>query len=211
MTQNETSLMIESLVRPIGPSLFELISLAVVEADTRTNGVTADTIGLSHTIMVRALARTLLIDHEHCPIGWVVEGQGHRMAQTILRHTETGITLRLLKESTVNPNGVPHAGRNLARRSAWSGAVPLEGLDLGHRTATSLTCLLLWKKDGDKISLRVVHTVEEGRYGAGTAVDLDIQLGATATEVTVHRTFHTGDDTDFFYVDTERDDAGEVL
>lgn len=161
MTHNETLKLITDTITPHGPTLHNTIATAITGATARARGITNDTYAVTHSLLVRAELRTLLLDHGHHIPGWNVTGQGNLMAQTILRHETTGITLRFLKESHVTNNGVPHAGRNLLRRREWSGAVELDGLNLPPQPRTHLTCLLLWNMNDDNLTVRVVRTLTQ--------------------------------------------------
>lgn len=105
------------------------------------------------------------------------------MGQTILVSPDRRVTLRLLKENpNVHPGGVPCAGHNAARQAAWR-QDPLPSLSLTLHpgiAAVTTECLLLWDcawDEGDpRVSTRVVHTTEPGRYGDRVPIDLSFRI-----------------------------------
>lgn len=110
------------------------------------------------------------------PKGWRVGGNPRMSAQTTLLHADHGFELRLLSESTVNPNGVPHAGTTRARQELWSPQTSLPGLAGGREPAAVDRRDFLLLCDFPGQALRIVRTVEPGKYRGAVRCDFQVPL-----------------------------------
>jgi len=134
-------------------------------------------------LVVRAAMRAQLFDQTERLGGWVPQGNPALMGQLHLVHPESSLVLRMLKERRKTyPGGVPVAGHNAARRQYWTQDTlgDLVGDQAGAQPAE---LLLLWDlASTDQASLaftlRVVRTLEPGRYGAAVPIDLSIDIDA---------------------------------
>lgn len=122
------------------------------------------------------------------PAGWELGGDSRLMGQLLLSNDEHGIDLRFLKERCRSyPGGIPTAGRNPARRAAWSNRdTPLPTLEDGD-TFTAVeeertTILWTWDlvgslaQDPPAFRQRFVHTTAPGVYGRAVPCDLSLDL-----------------------------------
>lgn len=185
-------------------SLVTTLSLAANKAVDSCQGITKSCHGVAFSMQFRAHARTLFEEEGCLPPGWEIRGQAHRMAQTILIEPTSGTSLRLLKESRVTSNGVPHAGPNPARTSTWC-QPPLDGLSIDAPSKEGVECLLLWNFDDNALSLRVVHPLSEGQLGGPTPYDFCIYLKHSTPEISKDSTFDTTEETNFFFLAENED------
>lgn len=190
----------------LAPSLYEALDDAVSEA--RTLRFPESRQPHLHSAYRRAAFRDNL-EIRGMPDGWSVGGNSRQSGQTMLHLEGAGITLRVLSESTVTTNGVPHAGSNASRRAEWrSVSVPLAIFGEGTPEAASRSLLLLMNSRAAEPTLRIVRTVSEGHY-RGT-VPCDYSLAMTRTIDTFgHATFETSED-DNFYASLEQEESGDA-
>lgn len=175
--------LVAETVAPISVPLFQTGSIALTLADNRVGDLVqqGDT-GLLSRVM-RGDFRAQL--HSQELPGWIIEGNPARSGELYLRHWDTGLLLRFLKERRKTyPGGVPVAGYNLARKNWWSQTYqsPLPGLE--QPTDHDLNLLLLWDLvDATVIDqgivMRVVRTIAPGVYGASVPIDLSVELNDT--------------------------------
>lgn len=190
----------------LAPTLYEALDDAVAEA--RGLRFPESKQPHLHSALRRAAFRENL-EARGVPEGWTVGGNPRQSGQTILHLDGAGITLRVLSESTVTTNGVPHAGLNASRREEWrTVSMPLPIFGEGISEVASRALLLLMNSRSKEPTLRIVRTVSEGQY-RGT-VQCDYSLAMTRTiDVLGHATFDTKED-DNFYATLEQEESGDV-
>lgn len=168
----------------IAPLLDEAMAGAILQAETRARGLGHPRYPHLRPLTIRADVREAL-EAEPLPAGWRIAGDPRKMGQLILVDEISGMTLRMLKAPYTQPDGVPHAGANQARRVAWTQS-PFPD----HATQSALIdeamlagqCfLLIWAYvDPDDrtagYTLRVVHTLVPGAFGESTRCDLDLVI-----------------------------------
>lgn len=116
------------------------------------------------------------------PTGWEISGNSRLMGQLLLTHSELAVDLRLLKERRrTYAGGVPPAGRNPARRRAWTGDITLP-FEVDAAEPERTTILWVWDfvgqphdEDGG-FTQRLVHTLAPGSYGRAVPCDLSLDL-----------------------------------
>lgn len=156
--------------------------------------------------MLLRCAMRLELEKAALPPGWELAGDSRLMGQLLLSHPNLAIDLRFLKERrNTYPGGVPVAGRNPARRRAWSADIPLP-LHVNVVEPERTTILWVWdfagKPDDEEsgFSQRLVHTTAPGTYGRAVPCDLSIDL-LPGGGIFDRLEFAGGDDeTDFFHV-----------
>jgi hypothetical protein len=134
------------------------------------------------------------------------------MGQLLLLNPSLGLELRFVKERRAT-QGVPHAGKNEARRRAWANApidAPLPGMEAFGLSDPKkfLLCWDLAEGESDVFTLRIVHTVGVGAYGSRVPVDLilDVQEGGS---IFTRLSFPGSDDEeDFFGVEIAEEENG---
>lgn len=129
-------------------------------------------------------ARAFMREHwrgNGLPEGWEVAGNPRLMGQTMLLNPRDDMEFRLLKERRRRyPGGVPVAGSNAARQSAWR-QLPLR-LEMpdGPVPEGRTRLLALWDltriRDELQVRLRVVHTLGPGVYGSRVPIDLSYEI-----------------------------------
>ncbi|MDO5619753.1 hypothetical protein [Kocuria sp.] len=204
MTTREMAWLVEQEVKKLASSLYEATSTGVQEAQTRCRGWKHETYPHFRPLVVRIGLREHLVA-TGLPPGWEIAGNPGLMGQVYLKHPELGVKLRFLKERrSTYPGGVPVAGKNPARRRAWE--QPLPGLEVRRlRPEPEVEFLLLWDyvvTSLGEFRLRLVHTLEPGRYGQAVRcdVDVDIQPGG---ELIGDFQFRGGDDDPDLFGETE--------
>lgn len=141
------------------------------------------------------------------PSGWTVAGTPTMNGQIILAHRDLGTTLRVLAESRVTTNGVPHAGRTLAQQNAWT-VVQVPLFTLSSDVRTDRRFLLLGAFDGAQPSLRIVRPVAPGRFRGTVPCDYNLVLRQTA-ESWEDRSFGgSQEEEDFFAVRISEEESG---
>ncbi|MCT1458486.1 hypothetical protein M3G03_02835 [Aestuariimicrobium sp. p3-SID1156] len=175
-------------MQALAPALDEAMSAAITQTETRAAGFAHERFPHTRPMNVRQDVR---LAREAMPnlAGWKVEGDPRKMGQLILEDSQTGISIRFLKSPYSQPDGIPHAGSNHARRLKWTNPrfeAPLPGMGLSSRL-TSLEALagtpflLIWayldpaKRDAG-YDLRIIHTLAPGRFGGATPCDLDLRI-----------------------------------
>ncbi|QQY14065.1 hypothetical protein JMX53_06685 [Cutibacterium avidum] len=216
-------------VQLIAPRIDEAMASAIIQAETRAQGFEQDRFPHIRPLNIRQDVR-LSLEAEPLPGGWRVEGDPRKMGQLLLVDSETGMTVRFLKAPYTQPDHVPHAGYNPARRETWSN----EPLDTSLQTALpSLgdagtlakrtdglhgeTFLLIWawKDPSDRESgydLRIVHTRAPGAFGKATPCDLDLVIprGGLVNEDGL-RFVGSDEDSDLFIFDIPDENDTEGL
>jgi hypothetical protein len=184
MSGDEARLAIETQARALGPVLHAGMATALVSSRKRQFGLDYTKYPHLLPLMLRCALREHL-ETEALPPGWAVGGDPRLMGQLTLEHAELKLDMRFLKERRrTYPGGVPVAGRNPARRERWINQ-PLDiEMPGASPAAAPLSLLLLWDfvdGDLDEFSLRIVHTLAPGVYGAKVSCDLilDVQVGGS--------------------------------
>lgn len=205
MTLNAMQHLVLVQSQVLGPRLYEGMAIAIQDADRRAQGLQHAKYPHLRPMLTRAVAREYL-EQEGLPAPWRVDGNPSLMGQLYLTSDDLALTLRVLKERRRSyPGGVPVAGRNPARRSAWQAPLPLDVPDDDEPPLCEL--LLLWdysRGDGDRsgFTLRIVHTVEAGVYGRGVRCDLDLAVQPGGTIFT-NLAFTGNDDHEDFFVEVD--------
>lgn len=159
-----------------------------------------------HGLYRRAAFRTNLASGD-LPEGWRVGGNSRQSEQLILEHSDHNATLRVLAESTVTANGVPHAGSNGARREAWSVQVPLFNLT-GSNARRDL--LLLCRVNLPEPTVRLVRTVSPGKYKGVVECDFGLPLMRDGSAV-YHGVFPgDSEEVDLFSVEIESEESSDA-
>ncbi|WP_146079274.1 hypothetical protein [Rathayibacter sp. AY1A4] len=141
------------------------------------------------------------------PSGWTVTGSPKMNGQIILMHADLGTTLRVLAESRVTTNGVPHAGRTLAQQDAWT-AVQVPLFTLPSDVRIDRRFLLLGAFESLEPSLRIVRPVAPGRYRGTVPCDYNLVL-QQAAESWEDRSFGGSDEEeDLFTVRISEEESG---
>jgi hypothetical protein len=184
----------------LGPVLYELLDDAI--ASTLALPFPRDRFPHAHAAHLRASLRVSL-ERETLPEGWAAAGNTRRAGQTFLENTTLGASLRLLSESRVTTNGVPHAGHSRARRAVWS-----QLSFFGRENVADRTMLLLLDWYREEPTFRIVHPVEPGRYKGKVACDYGVEMIREIDELGNAR-FDTADDSDGdFFANIEEEETG---
>jgi hypothetical protein len=195
-------------------TLNDSLATALFHAKAETQRYRPEKFPHAMPMMLRCAMR-LELEQADLPHGWALSGDSRLMGQLLLSNEEHGIDLRFLKERRRSyPGGIPTAGRNPARRAAWSNRdTPLPTLE-GDDTFTldgieRTTILWVWDLVGSlaekhpAFRQRFVHTTAPGVYGR--AVPCDLSLDLLPTGGIFDRLEFTGGelDTDFFSVELD--------
>ena len=190
----------------LAPALYEALDDAVAEA--RALRFAERKQPHLHSALRRAAFRDNL-EVRGMPAGWSVGGNSRQSGQTILQLEGAGITLRVLSESTVTTNGVPHAGLNGSRRAEWrTVSVPLPIFGDGVSEVASRALLLLMNSRSDEPTLRIVRTVSEGQYRGSVQCDYSLSM-TRLIDGFGHATFDTKEE-DNFYAVLEQEESDNV-
>ncbi|MEL4356674.1 MULTISPECIES: hypothetical protein [unclassified Luteococcus] len=178
-----------SRVRLIAPLIDDAMGGAILQAEARAVGFDHARFPHTRPLNIRQDVRLALEEAEPLPDGWRVEGDPRKMGQLLLVDSTTGMTIRFLKAPYSQPDRIPHAGYNPARRKAWSNepiqtTLPSLGRVsslTGRANLRGETFLLIWSyKDPqnreDGYDLRIVHTRAPGAFGKATPCDLDLVI-----------------------------------
>ncbi|PZE39735.1 hypothetical protein [Curtobacterium sp. MCPF17_031] len=165
-----TRQLIQREASSLSPSLFGCLDEAVASAAGLP--YPRDRFPHAHAMHVRAVFRGAL-EHEELPEGWTVTGNTRSTGQTFLTNVQYGTTLRLLSESRVTMNGVPHAGTSRARRAQWAQFAFFGAEEVARRHRD---LLLLMDTRAEEPSLRIVHPIEEGKYKGKVACDFLVSM-----------------------------------
>ncbi len=178
-----------SRLQLIAPLLDEAMGGAILQAETRARGFDHARFPHTRPLNIRQDVRLALEAVQPLPDGWRIDGDPRKMGQLLLVDDVTGMTIRFLKAPYSQPDQIPHAGPNPARRKAWSNeslqaALPSLGQVSSLTSRVSLhgeTFLLIWSyKDAqnreDGYDLRIVHTRAPGAFGKATPCDLDLVI-----------------------------------
>lgn len=170
----------------ITPALDEAMSVAILQAETRAQGFDHQRFPHTRPLSIRQDVR-LALEESTLPGGWEIGGDPRKMGQLLLLDRETGMTIRFLKAPYSQPDQIPLAGSNRARRKTWTGR-PIQALlpglgQQGSLTGTTSfegeTFLVLWAyldaahREAGYV-LRIVHTRGPGKPGKSTPCDLDL-------------------------------------
>lgn len=207
MTLDEMVSLIEARAALVSPQLDEGLALALTQTEQRVGDLIREGHLHLRPLTVRALLRRHLESTELR--GWRLGGDPRLMGQLLIDDTEGGLSMRVLKERRhTYPGGVPVAGHNRTRRAYWA-QPPLFGTD-APPDVDYLKLLMLWDlKDPQRVdegyTLRLVHTLEPGRYGIPVACDLsiDIQTGGSLFSTLRFR----GDDEPHDFFEIQIDEA----
>lgn len=216
---------IEVQAQALGPLLFAGVATSVMVAETRRRGLEHSKYPHLAPILVRAELREYL-EATALPNGWIVGGDPRLMGQLLLENEDLNLRMRVLKERRATyPGGIPPAGKNRARRQAWT-AAPLDLVwpspNLTVRSAAApadrpgelVRLLLVWDfvagTNLREFTLRVVHPTEPGIYGKAVPCDLvlDIKDGGEIFK-SLEFTGSPQDD-DLFGRTVEIDEEGDV-
>ena len=191
----------------LSPVLYENLDLAVIETRERVR-FPATKEPHAHAFYRRAALRDGL-EAEPLPGGWIVGGNSRMGSQIILRNPEHGASLRVLSESRVTSNGVPHAGATQARRDAWY-APPRPLFSMPPTPTTHRDLLLLTDTTGSLPTMRIVHPVEPGRYNGTVTCDFALSL-LRDTAAMMNSAFAGADEEeDFFNVQITAEESEDV-
>lgn len=213
MSGQATREFVQDRVSAIAQPLYEGISAGLADADTRLAGFRhLDTYPALTPILARHAVRNYWVDGG-LGAPWEVRGQPHRMGQVILLNADANLELKLLKErSRTYPGGVPVAGNNEQRRRYWTSAT----LPIFIPSAVSLEptrLLLLWDRivteHEAKISVRVVHTLAPGHYGAAVPIDMSFNIEPSGEMFDQLRFQGDHQDEDFFPDIAANDNEGD--
>lgn len=170
----------------ITPALDEAMSAAILQAETRAQGFDHQRFPHTRPLSIRQDVR-LALEESTLPGGWEIGGDPRKMGQLLLLDRESGMTIRFLKAPYSQPDQIPHAGSNQARRKTWTGR-PLQAAlpELGQQGSLSSTAsfdgetfFVLWAyidavdREAGYV-LRIVHTRAPGDFGKSTPCDLDL-------------------------------------
>lgn len=200
--------LLESRVGMISAHLDEGMALALAQAEERVGDLVRDGSLHLRPLTVRALLRRHLEGVELR--SWRLGGDPRLMGQLLLDDVESGLGMRVLKERRhTYPGGVPVAGKNRSRQAHWT-QPPLFGPDASPDPA-QIEVLLLWDlKDPERVdegyTLRLVHTLEPGRYGRPVACDLSINIKTGGSLFSTLRFQGDDEPQDFFEVHIDEAD-----
>jgi hypothetical protein len=152
----------------------------------------------------RALFREALESVGGLPGGWLVSGNTRQAGQTILRQPDLGSSLRVLSESSVTTNGVPHAGSNAARRAEW-GSVMLFPTPI----VEDRDLLLLMNPKVTEPTLRIVHTTDPGRFKGTVPCDFAVAMLRSVDDFG-DASFDTAEDFVDFFATLEDEESGDA-
>lgn len=172
----------------ITPALDEAMAAAIEQAERRAMGFEHRRFPHTRPLNIRQDVR-LALEEQPLPDGWEIDGDPRKMGQLLLVDRRTGMTVRFLKAPYSQPDRIPHAGQNPARRGAWTNrslqsALPSLGREGALAHVSGLkdeTFLLIWAyvnpdERTDGYDLRIVHTREPGAFGKATRCDLDLTI-----------------------------------
>lgn len=157
--------------RLLSPILYEALDFAIADTKRKITHARGEHPHL-HALSVRADLRAGLAQ-ESLPAGWQIGGNSRRSEQIFLQHPASASSLRVLSESTVTTNGVPHAGLTRARKTAWSARAALFAAPTLFADRDLLLLLNVWS--GEPV-MRIVHTVQSGQYKGNVPCDFEVPL-----------------------------------
>lgn len=197
----------------LGPLLHAGMATSLVSSRSHTKHLRHEKYPHLLPLHLRSEFREYL-EAETLPNGWTVGGDSRLMGQLMLVHRALGLELRFVKERRATyPGGVPHAGKNPARRKAWTNAPiesPIPGLEtFGLVEPTKfLLCWDLVPGERDQFTLRIVHTTGSGRYGSRVPVDLILEVQDGGSIFTRLSFQGSDDEEDFFGVEIAEEENG---
>ncbi|MFY9262283.1 MAG: hypothetical protein GX483_02435 [Actinomycetaceae bacterium] len=180
----DAKLLLNESISPLAPYLDDAFANAIASTQRALKLFSPSQHPHLFSIHVRASVRNCL-ENETLPNGWAVCGDSRKMEQLLLRNEIFGVTLRVLKYSPTQPDQIPIAGDNRARKKAWEQLplpnFPFKSVPENSADVTNQVFLLLWAPNNlndpeGGFTLRVVHTLEPGRIGKRTLCDLDILI-----------------------------------
>ncbi|WP_341925057.1 hypothetical protein [Nocardioides psychrotolerans] len=201
----------------LGPHAYSSLAEAIDRSRARVAGLDRKEYPHALPMMVRCDLRERFKENG-LPDGWELTGDSRLMGQLSLTNQDADIDVRFLKERKSYVGGTPPAGRNPARRRAWTNGdgmawsiqdQPLEDLAIVTEEPKLHRLLMLWDNAGaraeDGFKLRVVRPIAPGRYGRKVPLDfsLDVLPGGTIFD---NREF-VGDDEDIDLYAAEIDEA----
>lgn len=188
--------------------LYEHLDAADAQTSQMLRGrLSEDKAPLAYAHVRRGLLRVGLASEE-LPGGWELRGNPRLGGQILLVHQDQGATLRVLSESRVTRNGVPHAGTTAARRAAWYQPLRPMFTGLNFDESDHLHMLLLMNLRGDIPAWRIVHPIEPGKYNGSVDCDLAVNL-IRDTDSAAGRFEADDEDIDFFRADVN-EETGDV-
>jgi hypothetical protein len=213
MSNDEAKTVIEAQAEALGPALHAGTAVALSAAGQRMRG-------LDHGRYPHLLPLTMRVEfrehleREGLPNGWLVGGDSRAMGQLLLQQPDLGIEMRFVKERRRSyPGGVPHAGKNGARRQRWA-QDPLN-LDIPgapNDLLSPVNLLLCWDfashEKLDEFRLRIVHTLAPGSYGAAVPCDLILDVENGGSIFSRLKFAGSDDDEDFFKVEISEEENG---
>ena len=198
---------LESHVAALGPSLYETMSTATAKVVKSVSDIPHHKYPHVRPALTRTHWRQEL-EANPLPLGWTVAGNTRLNGQTFLYHPHLNARMRILKERrNTTPGGIPTAGYSPTRQQYWS--APLPGLDDSHPAFNPTNLLLCWdyasNENLEDFQLRVVHTLEPGRFGEAVKCDfmVDIEPGGSIYN---YRSFRGSDDPEDFFTSINLDE-----
>lgn len=213
MSNDEATAVIESQAKALGPALHAGMAVSLSLAGRRMRG-------LDHARYPHLLPLTMRVEfreyleREVLPSGWLVGGDSRAMGQLLLQQPDLGMEMRFVKERRRSyPGGVPHAGKNGARRQRWTQDpldfdIPGAPIDV----INPVNLLLCWdfasRETLDEFRLRIVHTLAPGSYGAEVPCDLILDVEDGGSIFSRLKFAGSDDDEDFFKVEISEEENG---
>ena len=195
MSKDKTLETVQNVAVQLAPVLWGPFSDALADASMQLSGINHRKHPVLRPLVARARLSDLLESSGKLPHGWQIGGVAQRMEQLLLYTDE--VQVRFLKENAlVFPNGVPAAGKNMARRAFWQPSL-FQGEEEKKEALPLLNLLLLWDycvpgsaEEGfvpgsaeEGFTLRLVHTIAAGAVGRSTKIDASIPLFAEVQEI----------------------------
>lgn len=185
----------------LAPVLYEHFDAAIIATKRLT--IAEEKYPHAHALHRRGVFRDGLGGYT-LPGGWTVGGNPRRTGQTILENAGLGARLRILSESTVTADGVPHAGSNYARRAAWRTLALFDDDIVADRNM-----LLLTNARAATPALRIVHPTEPGHYKGRVSCDFSVTM-LREVDVMGDVSFDTSEDYEDFFVHLENEEGGDA-
>lgn len=213
MSNEAARSIIEAQAQALGPVLRAGVAVSLSSARQRMRGLDHARYPHLLPLTMRAEFREYL-EREAMPNEWSVGGDSRAMGQLLLQHVERGMEMRFVKERRLSyPGGVPHAGRNQARRQRWTqDPLDLEFAGAPNNVINPVNLLLCWdfasRTTLDEFRLRIVHTLSPGTYGAAVPCDLILDVEDGGNIFSRLKFAGSDDDEDFFRVEISEEENG---